>query len=254
MASKAHIRKKKSTDFVNTSATTHKERLANRFVEVISGPDKERMRQAVHTLIDGILHTRHTDFALYQDAENALATERLDDAEIVRARNEALSRVISLLVEVRQGALMADENLPAKLGFKGPTPREANAVLATAQFVVKSLSETGITRSKTLRGYVFNPADYTELTHAVRRLERAQTAYIADGRENDAALVARNRAEAVQDHSLSAAMTLLSALFKIAGEDLLASRVGAPGRKSGTVAEFDAEDDGEEAPEAEAAG
>lgn len=241
MAAKALEYKQKSVEFVDTAVKTFREHIADKVAEAFPGADPEKMRESVLVVVDSIAFTLKNNFHGYEAAETALAEERGDDAKVSRERNEVGDRVVSLLVDVRKAAANTDPELPATLGFKGDTPREFNAVITTAKYVVKQLKEMRPVPSKVMRGFVFNPALYMDLAPALAMLEKAQTAWIADGRENALAMVHRNLAEDLSDRSLFLSSTIVSAFLKAAGEDLLASRVGAPGRRKGTIAEFDAE-------------
>lgn len=252
MAAKTFVKKQKSVAFVYSAATSFRERIVEKFVEQFPGTDPQQTQDAIGVVIDALALGSQQKFQKYEIAETALAEERGDDAGISAERNASGARVVSLLVEVRQAANSVDPTLPQELGFKGNTPREFDAALATGKYVVSQLEKMQPVSSKVLRNYVFNPADYADLGHAVTRLEAAQTEWIADGRENDAAMVDRNRAEEINDRSLSSCTSILSAFLKASGEELLASRVGAPGRTRGTIAEFDAVDDAQQ-PVAESA-
>lgn len=248
MVVKTLVKKEKSAEFVYSAATTHAHRVAAKLAEEFPGTDRQRTRDAIATFVDAISIGVKQRFDDYEKAERALAIERSDDAPIAAERNAAGSLAVSLLVEVREAARNVDPALPKALGFKGDTPREPGAALSLGRHVVERLSQMKPVRSKVLRNYVFDPVDYADLGHAVTRLEAAQAAWITDGRENDAAMVDRNTAEEHNDRTLSSASSILSALLKAAGEPLLASRVGAPGRTRGTIAEFD-EAAGEDKPE-----
>lgn len=239
MAAKALVYKQKSVEFVDSAATSYQERIASQVAAMFPGRDPAKMQEALAIVVESIAFTTRERFRAYEAAETALAKERGDDAAISAARNEAGARVVGLLVEIRQAAANTDPSLPASLGLKGSTPREYGEALAAGKYVVARLREMAPVPSKVMRGFVFNPALYRDLGHAVARLDKAQADWIADGRENDVAMVDRNRAEDLSDRALSLSTTILSALLKAAGEELLASRVGAPGRRKGTIAEFD---------------
>lgn len=241
MAAKRLVYKQKSVEFVDSAAKTHRDRIADKVAEEFPGRDPVKMRDALLVVVDSIAFTTKNNFESYEAAETALAVERGDDAGIAAERNEAAEGVVSLLVDIRKAAANTDPALPATLGFKGDTPREPGAVIATGKYVVAQLKKLAPVPSTVMRGFVFNPALYQDLKPAVARLEKAQATWIADGRENDAAMVDRNRAEDKSDRSLSLSSTILGALLKAAGEELLAARVGAPGRRKGTIAEFDPE-------------
>lgn len=239
MVVKTLVKKEKSSEFVYSAATTHVDRIAANLAEQFPGTDQQCTRDAIVTFVDAISIGVKQRFDDYEKAERALTVERSDDAPISAERNQASALTVSLLVEVRDAAGRVDPALPNTLGFEGDTPREPGEALSLGRHIVERLSQMKPMRSNVLRNYVFNPVDYADLGHAVTRLEAAQADWIADGRENDAAMVDRNSAEERNDHALSSGSSILSALLKAAGEPLLASRVGAPGRTRGTIAEFD---------------
>lgn len=239
MAAKTLVQKQKSVAFVHSAATTYRERIAEQVAAEFPGHDREKVRDALLVFVDAIAVTGKERFTAYEVAETSLAEERGDDPQISAERNEAGARVVSLLVEVRKAARNTDPALARRLGFQGKTPRHFDSALVTGKYVVSQLAGMEKVPSTVMRGFVFDPAQYADLAQAVARLAKAQTAWIADGHQNDAAMVDRDRVEKRNDRSLSLASALISALLKAAGEDLLASRVGAPGRNPGIIAEFE---------------
>lgn len=239
MAAKTLVLKKNSTDLMCSLSLTYKERIGAKVAAEFPGRDPARMRDSLEYVVESIASGVQERFNDYSSAQTKLEQERGDDSPIALERNTAGPAVVSLLVEVRQAADNTDPQLAGKLGFKGDTPREFKAALAAGEFVVTELRTMSPVKSTVLRDYTFKPQSYLpDLEPAVTRLAAAQKAYVLDSRQNDGVMVDRDAKEERNDEGLSMGSRIISALLKAAGEDLLASRLGAPGKESGTLAEF----------------
>src|SRR5690606_33517403 len=126
-------------------------------------------------------------------------------------------------------------NVFKTLGVSGSTPDEVVALSRFSRAVVNGLAASKLPEPL-VPGAAFDPKPYVaQLAPAVERLEKALNDINTDTRENQAALMERDRAFAESRHQFSLIANFTSVLLALAGLDELAKRVRPTGRTAGTV-------------------
>lgn len=240
MLSKTVTGHQKSFLFVISSLESNAKRIIAALVALAITPEEaRRVEQAMELVIKVIVRHARRVLGLAVEKDEGLGKERADDAGLAAERDEAKAVVRDLLVRVR--AILEAVFGPrvfTTLGVSGPTPEEAVALARFGSAVVKGLTGSKLP-APLVAGAAFDPQPYlTELGPAVARLERALAAINADARENQAALMERDRSFEVSRQQFSLVANFTSALLALAGLAELARRVRPSGRTAGTVAEL----------------
>lgn len=239
MLSKMVTAHQKSFLFVLSSLESNLKRIVAAFVAMAASPEEaRRVEQAVELLVKVIMRHAHKVLGQAVETDEQLGKERADDAVLAAEREEAKSGVRDLLVRVR--AILEAVFGPrvfTTLGVSGPTPDEVVALSRFSRAVVNGLAGSKLPEPL-VPGASFDPAPYVaQLAPAVERLENALGAINKDTRENQAALMERDRAFAASRELFSQVANFTSALLALAGLGELSKRVRPTGRTTGTVAD-----------------
>lgn len=229
----------KSFQFVLSSLEANTERITSALVALASSPEEgRRVADATGLLVRVIRRHAEKTLGLVVDRDEHLAKERADDAGLAARRDEMKVSVRDQLIRVRQILeAVFGPNVFKTLGVSGSTPEEAVALGRFAHAVVNGLSSSKLP-APLVSGASFDPRPYVaQLAPAVTQLERALADINADARENQAALMDRDRAFAESRQSFSLVANFTSALLALAGLTELSKRVRPTGRTSGTVAD-----------------
>lgn len=226
----AHVRSVKA---VGTAVDVHLETI----VSTMRTKAGEKMARSTSDLVVGAVAKMNGDCARAVETDQQLTLERGDDKGISDRRYQAVEGAYEVVVKVRDSVrLLVGNNAVRELGVSGSTPRDATSLLNMAQMMLTALSAIPCQPSA-IPGVVFNPATFVEMLRpVVKPLDDAITETAVDLRENEAALIARNRARTESVATFRVTANLVSALLEYAGLDEFAKRLKPAGRVPGTVA------------------
>ena len=234
MASKASIRRQRTSEMVVASGRTNKaligEAMAARYGPDI-GPAAELV---VGALIDD-LEQKTSEMIRCDDTHEA---ELRDDPEVRRARDRATSNLNAKMVESREQLEAAfGEDYVAKLGFSGKTPVNPVEVVRLGHTLVENLSTLPAPPCK-MPGDAMEPKLWQAPLKALVDDIEGLTAQVAtEIREAEVTLNAKNEAIEANDKAFSAAANLVSTLLTIAEKEDLASKVRPSTRRPGQTAD-----------------
>lgn len=229
----------KSFLFVLSSLETNTRRIIAALVALAATPEEGRHVERAGELLIGVI-SRHARNMLGEvvHKDELLAAERADDAGLAARRDEAVASVRDQIIRVRQvlEAVFGPSVLKS-LGVKGATPEETVALARFGRALVNGLSASKLP-APLVAGVTFDLKPYlAQLAPSVVALEKAIVDINADARENQAALMDRDRAFEQSRKSFSLVANFTSALLALAGLAELAKRVRPTGRAAGTVAD-----------------
>lgn len=239
MLSKMVTGHQKSFLFVISSLESNARRIIAALVALAITPEEaRRIESAVDLIIRVIVRHARKVLGLTVDTDEHLGKERADDAGLAAERDEAVIGVRDQVIRVRVILeAIFGPNVFKTLGVSGPTPDEAVALSRFARAVVNGLVTSKLPQPL-VAGAAFDPTPYVaQLAPAVEKLEKALSDINTDTRENQAALMERDRAFAESRESFALVANFTSALLALAGLAELAKRVRPTGRTAGTVAE-----------------
>lgn len=239
MASKQITDHQKSSVFVRSSLTEHEERVVKAFVDTFGeGGGAPQLSKALHLVLAAVEARLAADTTATVAADDALAAELGDDKALLEARDEAYATVHDKVVGLRATlSTMFGESALSSLGLAGQTPSDAAMLVRVGAALAANLPEARLGRPR-LAGMSFDAkAVAKDLAPDVKELDRAVSAVTRDQRENQAALMERDRAWDRSRQTFAGAANFASALFSLAGLPELARRVRPTGRNPGTVAD-----------------
>lgn len=158
-----------------------------------------------------------------------------DDTEPRHARDAANEALIQALVELRGAVQLAYGDVAAiRLGFDGPTPRDATMVATLATRVIERASQLADLPVR-VPGLTLSLAPLLQaVSEPLDRLQASLDDVASEAREAEQTLVAKQNAIAAYDALFGAVATSLEGLFSLAGASELARRVrpsrGRPGQ------------------------
>lgn len=229
----------KSFLFVLSSLETNIKRIIAALVALAATPEEGRQVERAGELLIGVI-SRHARNVLGQTVhkDELLSKERADDAGNAARRDAAIAAVRAQIVPVRAvlEAVFGPSVLKS-LGVSGATPDETVALARFARAFVNGMAQSKLP-APLVAGVTFDPKSYlTQLARAVVELEQAIIELNIDTRENQAALMERDRAFDASRKSFSHVANFTNALLALADLEELAKRVRPTGRAPGTVAD-----------------
>lgn len=231
--SKETLAHKRSVEAVATALDVHHGTIVSTMREKAG----ETMARAASNLVLGAAEKMKIDCARAVDTDQALTLERGDDKSISDRRYAAVAAAYDVVVQVRDTVrLMLGPNGVRELGISGSTPQDPASLLNMVQVATTALSAMK-RQPSTIPGVDFEPSTFADMLRAtLKPLEAAIAETAIDLRENEAALVARDRARAESVATFRVTANLVSALLEYAGLDEYAKRLKPAGRTPGTVA------------------
>lgn len=229
----------KSMLFVLSSLESNLQRIVAAFVALFCVNDQEskRVSAALEVIVAVVTRRARAVLGVAVDADQSLAKERSDDAGLAARRDSLVATVREHVIRLR--AVMEGVFGPKvfnTLGVKGDTPDEVVALTRFARAVLNGIRSTPLPAP--VAGTSFDIGPFVAgLSPAVSELEGVLEAINADARENQAALMERDRALAESRKVFALVATFTSALLALAGLDELAGRVRPTGKRPGTVAD-----------------
>lgn len=193
---------------------------------------------AAGSLLDSAVTKMRTDCDAVVEADQALALERADDAAIVAQRDEAAGRLSAGVVQAREGVtVLVGREVLRGMGVVDSTPRDPVALVRLASTFVDGLGRA-TPQPSLIPNLTFEPATFVAMIQPhIAPAAEAISAFAADKRENETALVKRDRAFQLSISTFRVTAALVSALLEFAGETELAARVRPSGRNPGTITE-----------------
>ncbi len=234
MVSKMVTDRQKSSEAVQASARTHKE-LAVAGIGAVLGPEAGA---AASVLLEQSAARLEGATAAMTAADDAHANELSDDAEPLKARDDASAEVYADLTEFREvgGAVYGDAYM-TRLGFEGTTSRDPLALHRLSGFVLDALAHVPPPAPRR-KGLTLDVAAWTTTISKSRgTLGEALSKVATERREAELTQVAKNRSIEEYDHVFSVTATLVSAVLSAGGQKELARRVRPSVRHTGRTEE-----------------
>ena len=190
-------------------------------------PAEARLRVVLAAMADLLEHR----LEVLREAERTLVLERGDDPAARGAETDAYQKLRALLIRLRSLAEGTfDDVTVAKLGLRGATPENADAIAEYASTIAKSRST--ITLPAPPEGITFDAAHFaTALRTDVNALTGAQQAVAVEEREAQRTLSARDAAESALQLAYVNVADTFTAWALLAGRADIAERVRPTSRR-----------------------
>lgn len=242
MLSKMVTDRRRSARFVEVAALTHAEEAAAALAPLLEAELAEG-----ETLPDLALLQRLLGRALATQSAAMVAADELHNAELDddfaprSRRDEVTAELYRRLVGIRGAAaeLYGAERSAALLGVDGATAQQPDALRRQAERLMARLRDPAFELPPPLLpGVAVDPASWVEILEpaatavgeVLRELDR-------ETREAETSFKNKTAAMAAYDRVFLSVARLLEALYRSAGEELLADRVRPSGRRPGETAE-----------------
>lgn len=241
MPSRMVVLRERSARLVTHSARTHANEVAGILTRQLE-PHLEPGEQMPDIKLLLTLLARYLDGSMAElnAAEAEHKTETREDAEAREMREEANDSLYGAVSGLRSGAeLVFGPPANKDLGFSGSTPRDPTTLLEFARRVAPRIDK--LKGLKPVRGGItLDIGDLkAQLAEGIARLDRALKDVARESRETEALLTRKARLQASHDRAFSATAGALESLFRLAGQDELASRVRPSRRRPGRIHEED---------------
>lgn len=209
-------------------------------------PDGVPADLTMSTVVQAVGDVTRRNAAAFEGAERFLATERSEDRRLREARDKGVEELRLVLIKAR-GAIVNywGEHAAQDVGFVGTTPETAELLLSYARNVQEKLGrgfdDYEVDMPSDLDLGRPDPANLaTAIEARATALEQAVNACGVEERETQAALNARDKAEAAWSRHYSPVASIIEGLFRLAEMPELAERVRPTARRrAGLVEEAD---------------
>ncbi|TXD44285.1 hypothetical protein FRC96_00610 [Lujinxingia vulgaris] len=230
---------------IGSSAEVHQESAGERLDRLLF-PDGVPPNLTSGQFMVAIANVARRSAEGFEGAERFLATERGEDRRRRVVRDEAVTELRQVLIKVR-GAIVNfwGEYAAQDVGFVGNTPETPDLLLSYATNVQEKLAAG-------FEGYKVDMPDDLDLGRPdpanlaaaidtrARRLIASMEDYQVEERETQAALNARDKADAAWSRHYSPVASIIEGLFRLAEMPELAERVRPTARRrAGLVEEAD---------------
>lgn len=188
----------------------------------------------VLTLIGRALDARTRVMA---ESDTQHSTELADDDGFRATRDERAAELVNTVTSLREaleGIYSATEI--QRYGIKGSTPRDPAQIAAFATALADRL-ETDALPTPRFAANLDRLAIAAELRARVAPLGEALAHVAREAREAESTLVVRDTAVTAYERTFSRSAAALVALYRLAEQDELASRIRPSGRRPGRLAE-----------------
>jgi hypothetical protein len=219
---------------VQTHASAIRTALAEELTPYLQSSETLPDLELLLTLVGRAIETRASEMS---SADMEHQTELADDGGYRKARDLAAGDLISSITSMRgmlEGVFGQAEI--QVYGIKGTTPRDPNQLVAFALALASHLEKEPLPKPK-FAATLDRLALAADLRAKVTPLQEALEHVAREVREAESTLVARDAAMDTFDRTFSRSAAALTALFRLAGQDELASRVRPSGRNPGRLAE-----------------